>query len=195
MDDFEVLKRLLVANRSVRRFKQRERISDDILRELVSLTRYCASGRNMQPMRYCIVNDESECAMLFPELAWAGYFKEWDGPSEGERPAAYLVQCLDMHYGTNCLCDDGLQLEAITLGARARGIAGCIIKSFVPARLKDILRLDEGLEPRYVLALGYPAEQVILESTDGSNDADIKYYRTADGIHHVPKRPLDELLV
>ena len=195
MDEFEVLKRLLVDNRSVRRFKQRERIGANVLKELVGLTRYCASGRNMQPLRYRIVSDAAECAKVFPELAWAGYFKDWDGPCEGERPVAYLVQCLDTRYGANCLCDDGLQLEAITLGASARGIGGCIIKSFGVARLKEILALPEGLEPRYVLALGYQDEDVVLEDTVGGADADIKYYRTSDGVHHVPKRPVDELLV
>lgn len=195
MDDFDVLKRLLVENRSVRRFKQGERICTDILKELVALTRYCASGRNMQPLRYCIVSNAELCAQVFPVLAWAGYLEDWDGPCEGERPVAYLVQCLDTRYGANCLCDDGLQIEAITLGACAKGIAGCIIKSFRAAQLKEILGLPDGIEPRYVLALGYPAEQIELEWTDGSAEADIKYYRTADGVHHVPKRPLDELLV
>lgn len=165
------------------------------LTELVGLTRLCASGRNMQPLRYRIVENEADCAMVYPLLAWAGYFKDWDGPEEGERPSAYLVQCLDTRYGSNCLCDDGLQLQTLTLGARSLGIGACIIKAFNAPELKRILNLPDGIEPRYVLALGYPVEKPVIEDTDGTPDADIRYFRTADGAHHVPKRPLSEIII
>ena len=58
-----------------------------------------------------------------------------------------------------------------------------------------MLNLPDGKEPRYVLALGYPAENVVIEDMSGNPDDDVKYYRTADGIHHVPKRPLSELII
>lgn len=195
MTDFESFSELLAADRSVRRFDNSRKIGDETLTRLVGLTRYCASGRNMQPLRYRLVTDPAECAAVYPLLAWAGYLPEWDGPEENERPVAYLVQCLDTQYGETCLCDDGLQLQAITLGARTLGIGACIIKAFNAPRLKSTLNLAEGLEPRYVLALGYPVEEVVIESTDGSADADIRYYRTPDGVHHVRKRPLSELIV
>lgn len=195
MERFEELKRLLIEDRSIRRFEQSRRIGMEKLTELVGLTRLCASGRNMQPLRYRIVDSETDCAAMYPLLAWAGYFKDWDGPEEGERPAAYLIQCLDTSYGENCLCDDGLQLQAITLGARSLGIGACIIKAFNAPKLKQILGLPDGIEPRYVLALGYPAEKPVIEDTDGTPDADIKYFRTADGKHHVPKRPLSEIII
>lgn len=195
MNDFEFLKNLLIDDRSIRRFEQSRAVGRDTLRQLVDLTRYCASGRNMQPLRYRIVDTAEGCAAVYPLLAWAGYLKDWDGPAEGERPAAYLVQCLDTDFGANCLCDDGLQLQAITLGARALGIGACIIKAFNAVKIKELLALPANMEPRYVLALGYPAERVVLESTDGRPDADIRYYRTPDSVHHVLKRPLDELII
>ena len=133
--------------------------------------------------------------MVYPVLKWAGYFTDWDGPEQGERPAAYLVQCLDTKYGTNCLCDDGLQLEAITLGMHTLGLAGCIIKAFDVKSLSEILNLSERYVPRYVLAIGYPAETVEIEDMKMDEDADFKYYRTPDGVHHVPKRPLDALII
>lgn len=193
--DFESLRELMISNRTVRRFNQSMPVGVSILLKLVELTRYSPSGRNAQPLRYRLVTSETEKAKVFPLLKWAGYFKDWDGPAEGERPAAYLVQCLDTDFGQDCLCDDGLHLEAITLGMHALGLAGCIIKAFNGAAVSECLGLDDKYVPRYVLALGYPVETVKIEDMNGDSDADFKYYRTADGVHHVPKRPLPELII
>lgn len=193
--DFNTFRSLVMSDRTVRRFKESERVTMDVLEKLVELTRYCASGRNAQPLKYIAVTADSERALVFPLLKWAGYFTDWDGPEPDERPAAYLIQCLDTKYGNDCLCDDGLQLEAITLGMRTLGLSGCIIKSFNHIRLSEVLGIDSRYAPRYVLAIGYAAEDVVIEDMDGTEDADFKYYRTPDGIHHVPKRPIEELII
>ena len=44
----------------------------------------------------------------------------------------------------------------------------------------------------YVIALGTPVERVVLEDM---KDGDYKYWRDAEGVHHVPKRKLEELIV
>ena len=189
---FDELKSLLAADRSYRIFNQSERIPREILEKLVDLTRLCASGRNAQPLRYRLVTSEDECAKVYEWLKWAGYYTDWDGPAEGERPAAYLVQCLDTEVGANCLCDDGLHLQAITLGAAALGYGCCIIKSFNVVEVAAALGIEARYQPRYVLAIGRPAETVRLEPQVGE---EFKYYRTADGVHHVPKRALSELII
>lgn len=193
METFSILKSLLEADRSIRRFDHSRPIGDDTLRKLVDLTRYCASGRNLQPLRYRIVSTEAECEALYPLLAWAGYYKDWDGPTPAERPTAYLVQCLDTQLTNNCLCDDGLQLQAITLGATALGIGGCIIKSFRKNELTERLSLPSNLEPLYVLALGYPSETARIVPLPA--DGDIRYFRDSSDIQSVPKRPLPDLLI
>lgn len=191
---FHQLRELLASDRTTRRFDESRAISGDELAKLVDLTRLCASGRNAQPLRYRRVVSPEERAEVYPLLAWAGYYKDWDGPEAGERPAAYLVQCLDTNLGSNCLCDDGLQLQAITLGATALGIRCCIIKAFNAPKLSQVLGLPERYAPRYIVALGYPRETVVLEDMEAGSE-DFKYYRTPDGVHHVPKRPLAELLL
>ena len=185
----------MMANRTVRRFDEAKSVSDETLERLVELTRYCPSGRNAQPLRYLPVTSEADREALFPLLKWAGYFKDWDGPEKGERPAAYLIQCLDTEFGKDCLCDDGLQLEAITLGMHTLGLAGCIIKAFDHIALSSLFKLESRFAPRYVLALGYPSENVRIEEMSGDENADFKYFRTEDGVHHVPKRPLSELII
>lgn len=193
MDNFTLLEQLLEANRSVRRFDASRPVGKHILTELVGLTRLCASGRNLQPLRYRIVTDPRECDAIFPALAWAGYYKDWAGPAVSERPTAYLIQCLDTNLTPECLCDDGLQLEAITLGAAAKGISGCIIKAFNGNVVAEALNLPANFRPRYVLALGYAAEVVkIVEIGTGG---DYKYYRDADDAQCVPKRPLSQLII
>lgn len=183
---------LLLADRSVRRFKSDIEIPRELLERLVRLTRYCASGRNLQPLRYRIVDSPEEKDAIFPLLKWAGYYTEWDGPELSQRPAAYLVQCLDTNLTENCLCDDGLNLQAITLGATALGLGACIIKAFNAPALAEALDLPEQLKPLYVLALGVPDEETkIVPMADG----DYKYFRDEDDAQCVPKRSLEELII
>lgn len=193
MTQFETFRDLLKRDRTVRRFDQSRPMSRDQLLQLVDLTRYCASGRNLQPLRYRIVSGEAECAALFPALAWAGYYKDWAGPADGERPTAYLVQCLDTDLTSNPLCDDGLQLQAITLGACVMGLGCCIIKSFNRKLITDTLSLPANLAPLYILALGYPAESVKI--VDMKEDGDIRYFRDDHDCQCVPKRSLKDLII
>lgn len=193
--EYESLRQLLISDRTVRRFQEDKGVSVTTLEKLIALTRFCHSGRNAQPLKYVLVTSEEEREKVYPLLKWAGYFRDWAGPEKGERPAAYIIQCLDTHFGKDCLCDDGLQLEAISLGMRTMGLAGCIIKAFNHEKLSEELGIDARFAPRYVFALGYPAEEVRIEEMSGSEDADFRYFRTEDGIHHVPKRPLNELII
>ena len=193
MDRFEEFRDLLKSDRTFRRFDGERLLDYEQLKNLVELTRYCASGRNLQPLKYRIVTEPKECESIFPALKWAGYLNDWDGPSAGERPVAYLVQCLDTSLTQNLLCDDGLQLQAITLGAKAMGIGCCIIKSFNVESIKRELHIPDDMKPLYVVALGYPVEIVKIE--DITCDGDIKYWRDTDGVHHVPKRVIEDLII
>lgn len=190
--NFTELLDLMKRDRSYRRFDATKTISDQELDELVNVVRYCPSARNMQPLKYRKVCGQEELDRVFPLLKWAGYLTDWDGPEPEERPTAYLVQCLDTTLSQNCLCDDGLQLEALTLAAVSRGLGCCIIKSFDVNALTAVLGIPEHLKPLYVLAIGHPVETVVIENI---HDGDIHYYRDSAAVHHVPKRPLPELLI
>lgn len=189
---FNELLDLMKLDRSYRRFDASKKIRDAELDELVNVVRYCPSARNMQPLKYRKVCVQEELDRLFPLLKWAGYLTDWDGPVPEERPTAYLVQCLDTNLSQNCLCDDGLQLEALTLAAVSLGLGCCIIKSFDIPALTEVLGIPEHLKPLYVLAIGRPVEQVVIEDV---HDGDIRYYRDSAAVHHVPKRQLTDLLI
>lgn len=190
---FDALQELLRDDRSVRRFDESRRLSADVITRIIGLTQLCASGRNLQPLRYRRVWREAECEALFPLLGWAGYYTDWAGPASGERPVAYIVQCVDEALTADPMCDDGLHLQAITLGARALGIGCCIIKSFPVQKLAATLGLPQGLTPRYVVAMGYQAEKVQLVPMP--DDGNYRYYRGENDCQCVPKRSLDELII
>lgn len=189
---------LMKRARSFRRFREDDPVSREVLVKIVEAARYCPSGRNLQPLVYRPVCG-AECEEVFPLLGWAGYLKEWAGPEKGERPTAYIIQCLDTNLTSDPMCDDGLQLEAITLAAASLGLGCCIIKSFSPVKLAQALGIDERFRPLHVVALGRPAERVVMETLEeGSRDGDatdIYYWRDSDGTHHVPKRPLADMMI
>ena len=197
VDKFEIVRSLLMDDRSVRRFNGRAEVGYTIAANLIGLVRWCASGRNAQPLKYAVITAPEERALLYPALKWAGYYTDWDGPEPDERPTAYLVQYLDTEIAANCLCDDGLQLQAITLGATALGLGCCIIKSFNAETVKEVCGLagNERFKPLYVVALGYPKEKVRVVDMPSGTDADFKYYRDADDTQVVPKRPVHDLLI
>ena len=180
-------------NRSYRRFDESFLIDRTTLAELIELTRLAASGRNGQPLKYFLSYEKSLNEQIFTTLAWAGYFKDWPGPQKGERPSAYIVVLLDHRISDNYFCDDGIAMQNILLGAVEKGFGGCIIQSINKLKLSEILQLPDYLKIIDVVALGKPVEKV--EITDVGADGDIKYYRDENGVHYVPKRSVDELIV
>ncbi len=186
------LRELLQKSRSCRRFHQEKDIPSKKLLELLELTCLCPSAANLQPLRYVVVNNPEKNAAVFPFLKWAGYLKEWPGPAEGERPAAYLVICGDRKASTYLDWDAGIALQTILLGAAESGLAACAIAAFDKEGLRALLQLDPGLDLVLVVALGQAAEEIVL---DPVKDGDIRYWRDDKQVHHVPKRSPGEILL
>ncbi len=184
---------LVKRNRSYRRFKAGAVIERETLRELLELARHSPSAANLQPLKFVLSHDEERNARVFPHLAWAGYLEDWPGPALGERPTAYIVILGDTEIGKAFDYDAGIAAQSILLGAAELGLGGCIIGSIEREGLRRTLAIPRHLEILLILALGRPAESVQIE-TVGPN-GDIRYWRDAEGTHHVPKRSLDELIV
>jgi nitroreductase len=184
---------LIRGNRSFRRFYQGEAVSREVLESLVDLARLSASGANLQPLKYLLSNDPVRNASIFSCLAWAGYLKDWPGPGEGEMPPAYILILGDKEITLNFGCDHGIAAQSILLGAREKGLGGCMIGSIQKDRLRQLLTLADNLEILLVIALGRPKEKVVLEEV--GPDGSIKYWRDPQGVHHVPKRRLEDILV
>lgn len=188
-----MLKELVSKNRSYRRFQEDFKIERADLEELIDLARLTASAANKQPLKYYLSCDPETNSAIFPNLAWAAYLPDWPGPSEGERPSAYIVMLGDTEISRAYHFDDGISAQTILLGATEKGLGGCMIASIQREKLREVLRIPARFEILLVIALGKPKETVIIEPLKAGGD--IKYRRDAEQRHHVPKRSLKDIIL
>lgn len=188
-----MFKDLVLKNRSYRRFQEDDPINRDVLEELIELARTTPSAGNKQPLKYFLSSDRNTNGLIFPNLAWAGYLPEWPGPSEGERPSAYILMLGDTEISQGYNFDNGIAAQTILLGATERGLGGCMILSFQREKIREALKIPARYEILLVIALGRPKETIVIEPV--GSDGDIKYWRDSEQRHHVPKRSLKELII
>ena len=188
-----MLEDLIRKNRSCRRFIQSRPLDMNTLNELVNLARLSASGANLQPLKYVLCCNPEKNAEIFPCLAWAAYLKDWPGPLEGERPSGYIVVLGDTAIAQDFGCDHGIASQSILLGAREKGLAGCMLGAVNREKLRGVLNLSADLKILLVLALGVPREEIVVEPLGA--DGGIRYWRDSRGVHHVPKRSLQDIVV
>lgn len=189
-----MLKDLVYNCRSYRRFYENVKISDAELKDLADLARLTASTANSQALKFRLVNTEEENSLVYPHLSWAGALPDWDGPEEGERPAAYIVVAEDSVLGKNKLMDVGITAQTIMLGAVEKGYGGCMLANVQRGQLAQALHIDsDRYTIRLVLALGKPREEVKVVPVGGNGE--VKYYRDENQVHYVPKRSLEDILL
>jgi nitroreductase len=189
----DMIEDLIKSNRSCRRFIQKEAVPLDTLRWLVDLARMSGSAANLQPLKYILSNEPHKKEMIFSCLAWAAYLKNWPGPSEGERPSAYIIMVGDWHIAKDFGPDMGIAAQSILLGARERGLAGCMIGSINKELLQEMFHLPKHLEILLVIALGKPKETAVIEDMQPGDR--IEYWRDDHAVHHVPKRRLEDIIL
>ena len=185
-----MFKDIVVKNRSYRRFYEGKRIGLDMMKSLVEMGHLTPSGANKQPVRFTIVESVTGCEKVYPTLRWAGYYTDWDGPVEGERPSGYIVMLTPGD--VNCQWDEGIIGQTILLAATDAGLGGCFIANIDREKLSQIINVPEGFKISLVIALGYPKEEVVIDTI--SADGDIKYYRDNMQVHHVPKINYEEVI-
>jgi nitroreductase len=189
-----MIKDLIRKNRSYRRFDSNVAIDTATLRDLVELARLSPSAANLQPLKFILSSEPDKNAMIFEHLSWAGYLENWPGPAPGERPTAYIIILGDSRIRDPIDCDHGIASQSILLGAAEKGLGGCIMGSIAREKLHQKLALAAHLKILLVIALGKPAEKIALETTDDTRGS-IRYWRDENDVHHVPKRPLSELIL
>lgn len=184
---------LIQRNRSYRRFFEEVPIDRETLEELINYARLSPSGSNRQALRYYIACDREVTRKIDDTLLWAMYLKDWDGPGDGERPAAYIVIVQEESYKMASGIDHGIAAQSILLGAAERGLGGCMFANIRKDQLRGVLGIPDKQEILLAIALGKPREAVVLEEIE--IDGDTKYWRDAEGVHHVPKFKLHDIIL
>lgn len=181
---------IVLKRRSVRRFKQKP-IPLDTLEKLVNAARVAPSAANLQPLKYIIVKKKDLVKEVFTTLKWAAYITPKGNPPEGQRPVAYIVVLADTKISKKGYeIDVGTAVENIVLVAWNEGIGSCLIGSIDKKQLRNLLRIPVHLEIALVTALGLPNEYPVMEEMTDT----LKYWRDESGVHHVPKRRLEDIL-
>ena len=189
-----MLKELVMKTRTHRRFYENIVVSKESLKELVDLVRVVPSMANEQALKFILFYTKEDRDKIFAYLSWAGVLPDWNGPIEGERPAAYIMIICDKELGKNKQIDAGIAAQTIMLGATEKGLGGCILGNIQRENLIQELNLEkERYSIELVVGLGKPKEKVML--TEVKEDGDVGYYRDENQVHYVPKRKLEDLII
>jgi len=179
----------ILSRRSIRRFQQKQ-MPREMLEKFVNAARIAPSAANLQPLEYVIVDKKEVCAKIFQTIGWAAYIKPTWAPSEEERPTAYIVILTKDIKNKYYLRDASLAAENILLTAEAEGVGSCILCKIDKEKIKEILTIPDTAHVDSMIALGYKAENPVIEDLTDS----VKYWRGENEVLHVPKRKLRDVL-
>jgi len=189
--DFNEFKDLISKTRCTRRFKENKKITKNDLEEIVDTARITSSAKNMQPLKYIIVNNEEKVDKLSKTTTWAAHLTSWS-QGQNEQPSAYIILVNDTSIDGFVMVDAGISLQTIMLASKIKGYASCALGSIDKEYCKKAFNLAENLEPVLGIAIGVEDEVLNLVAVENN---DTNYYRNDKDEHCVPKRALDEVLL
>jgi nitroreductase len=182
---------LLLKTRSCRGYDHSVRVGEDVLRKIVAVNTKIPSARNQQALRYRLVVAEDEISVVNQNIKLGGALPELHLPFPGTEPLSFIIVCSAIEPERYVYVDLGISLQSMLLKAVEIGLNGLIVCAFNAKEIAEALRLE--MPPLAVLAIGKSAERFKL--VDMPADGSVKYYRDADGVHCVPKRSLEEILL
>lgn len=156
--------KMITERRSVRKFKN-EKVDREIMKEIVSLSRWSPSWGNLQVARYTLVDDESVLKRLGAEgvngfiynvntlkkakgVAVLSYVKGKSGKLDKEEYATSKA-------GTWEVFDAGIACQTFCLAAYAKGVGTCIMGVFNDEKISEIVNLPEGESVAALIVYGY----------------------------------------
>ena len=181
--------KLVAKNRSYRGFDNTFTVRADQLRRIMEVVPRCPSARIQQVLRLrAVLADEAD--KVLPHIRLGGALRELKLPLQGTEPRAFIVICSTVAEDKYVNMDIGIVAQTMLLQAVEIGLNGICIGAFDHSAIQQSLNLP--YEPMLILALGRGAETI--RTVEISESDSHNYYRK-DGIHYVPKLPLDKLLL
>ena len=191
-----LIKELAKRNRSYRGYDSSVKVPEEQLLDFIDTARYCASSVNLQPLKFYWSNEDPDNEKFRKEVKYARKLAHLNLPFPGTEPTAYILIAVDTAIAPNVqrfARDVGIVAQTILLQAVEEGLGGIMIGNFDPEALRVSLGLPGTVVPNLVLAIGKPAEHIVL--TDVQADGNIDYYRDEANTHYVPKRSLEEIVL
>lgn len=183
-------------NRSYRGYDESRRIEKSELLDMVDCARLAASSVNIQPFRYYLAWEKEEVDRIQALTAWARNLPDMKLPHDGMCPTGFIIICQDTNISDSLARfqkDVGIAAQTILLAATEMGLGGCMIGNFKAGQVKEALNLSENLAPQLIVAVGKPAEKIVIEEID--EGAPTAYYRDENDVHYVPKRKLEDIVI
>ncbi len=165
--------------RSVRRFTE-QKVSQEVVREIVEVARFAPSWKNTQTPRYYVVEDEAlkkavaeECMMDFasntnmtiaaPALVVMSYVEKRCGY---ERDGSFTTSKEDRWE----MFDAGIAAQTFCLAAHEKGLGTCIMGIFDEKLVAEKIALPEGQRVAALIVIGYPEGEVAAPPRKATED-------------------------
>lgn len=180
--------------RSHRRFTEKSIKEEEIL-EMLEGARFSASTKNAQILRYSYTIDDEKYQKLFSAVSLGGLLKNEDKATLEERARGFILISAKKDITTpdsRLFFDVGIASQNIILIADELGYGTCIVMSYNKKAFEKILDLPEDYDSKAVIILGEAKD--IVKLVDSKDEEDTKYF-IENGIHHVPKLKLGDLIL
>lgn len=191
-----MFKDLVKASRSYRGYDESRRVTREELLEMVDCARYAASSVNRQPLQYYLAWEKEDVDRIFAMTKWARGLPDLKLPHDGMAPTGFIVICMNLNWGESIARfqkDIGIVAQTMLLSAVEMGLGGCMIGNFNAGEVKETLNLADHLAPVLIVAIGKPAEEIVI--TEVGPDESVDYYRDENDVHYVPKRRLEDIVI
>ena len=157
----DIVKQILdiIANRRSIRSYSPQPIPPEQLRQLVEAARWAPSPSNMQSWRFVVVQDPGQLDMLMSV-----------SPGFPRESTAAIVICSDQRDVRGCkealakilvAEEAAMAAQNILLTAHAMGLGSCVVASFSPVGLAELLECPAPVRPVLVVAIGVPGENPV----------------------------------
>lgn len=152
--------KLFLKRKSERSFSDKE-IEKETILELLNAARIAPSAVNYQPWRFFICSSED-----IKQRIVESYPRKWF-----ETAQLYIVACTDKSQSWKRSADNkdhgnidvAIAVTHIILKATELGLGTCWVCNFDINILRDVLNLDNVLEPVAIIPIGYPKEETSPE--------------------------------